>query len=354
MSGKVFKKIVFLTTICLLIIGISFSCVWFLFFYRFKGNAPTYSWSETDEFDIKTVATVEKKEGKDFVILNLADVQMCDLENVFNKRTIKNEIHYLVTTVKPDLITLTGDQTWSNENLITLTSLINWLDEFKIPYAPVFGNHDYGNEKDSAVASENFCVDLYMQGKYCLMSKGPDNLGSLGNYVVNVTEKGKIIKSLYMLNEGYLDRITDEQISWVKWNADGIKTANNGVYPESMFFMHKPIPEYRTAFLGYLNGLNTAEGDVFVTYSLYGTAQNGFFDAIKTINATDIVCGHQHGNSFSIKHEGIRLTFALKTGELGGYYEDDEVYLNGATYFTIRDTETKVNTVFVDRSEFRI
>jgi lipid-A-disaccharide synthase len=35
---------------------------------------------------------------------------------------------------KPDLITLTGDQTWSNENFLSLSSLINWLDNLKLGY----------------------------------------------------------------------------------------------------------------------------------------------------------------------------------------------------------------------------
>ena len=160
---KISKKRIWVVAIAivLLIISALLLNLYFMFFHHYKGKYVEYNWSATDSFDITQIATVNKQKNKDFVILNLADVQLCDLEDIPNFSTMHNEISYLVETTKPDLITLTGDQTWSNENLISLKNLIRWLDGYKIPYAPVFGNHDYGNQKDSAVASQNYCCDLY-------------------------------------------------------------------------------------------------------------------------------------------------------------------------------------------------
>lgn len=328
--------------------------LYFTLLHRYKGKDINYIWHETDVFDIKNIPTVQKKDGKDFVILNLADVQMCDLEDIFHMPTIKREIDYLVGAAKPDLITLTGDQTWSNENLISLTSLVRWLDGYKIPYAPVFGNHDYGNDGDNAVLSERACCDVYESGKYSLFKRGPTNIGTLGNYAVNVMDGNKILRTLYMLDSGYTDVISDEQIAWFKWNAEGIKNANGGEYPQAMCFFHKPIPEFSMAYRDYYRGEREAEGEVYVTYSLFGSMQNGFFDVARERNVTDIVCGHQHGNSFTLGYKGVNLTFALKTGELGGYYEDEEVYLNGASYFTLSADTTVSSRLFVDREEFHI
>ncbi len=351
------KNKVLLTVISVLltVVLICLFAAYFLLLHRYKGKKVIDEWHSTDEFNIDSIANVEKKEGKDFVILNLADVQMCDLDDFRNNLTIKKEIEFLVEKIKPDLITLTGDQTWSNENLIVLKSLIRWLDSFKIPYAPVFGNHDYGNQKDSAVLSQNACCDVYEKGKYSLFKRGPTNLGALGNYVINVTENGKIIKTIYMLDLGYEDMITDGQIEWFKWNAEGIKAANGGEYTEGMCFFHKPIPEYATAYYAYYSGEEGvyALGDIYRYYSLYGSTQNGFFDAAKERNVKDITCGHQHGNNFTISYQGVRLTFALKTGENVGYCDDGETYINGATYFVI-NTETAVKNLFVERGKFHI
>ena len=331
----------------------AFSAVYFLFLHRYGGTEKILNWSDSDEFDISSVPTVEKKKGEPFVILNLADVQLCDLEDIFNFRIIKREIKYLVDTARPDLITLTGDQTWSNENLVSLKRLVRFLDSLKIPYAPVFGNHDYGNQKDSAVLSQRACCDVYENGKYSLFSRGPTNIGTLGNYAVNIVEDGEAVKTLYMLDSGYLDALTDGQIGWLKWTAEGIKAAT-GYYVEGMCFMHKPLPEYALAYRAYTRGEAEAIGDVHVHYSLAGTAQNGFFDEAKRLNVKDIVCGHQHGNDFTLVYEGVRLTFALKTGELGGFWRDETVNLSGATFFTLCGGETTVSRIYVPHDSFNI
>lgn len=332
----------------------AFLSVYFMFMHHYKGREVVDEWSKTDEFSISQIAQVEKQKDKDFVILNLADVQMCDLENFFNKEVIHKEITYLVEQTKPDLITLTGDQTWSNENLICLKSLISWLDSYKIPYAPVFGNHDYGNKRDSAVAGINYCCDLYERGKYSLFKRGPSNLGSLGNYVINIVEDGKIYKTLYMIDLGYEEKISDQQIEWVKWNADGIKEANGGEYSQAMCFMHKPIPQYAEAyFKRNTDEVEIVGEDPIVSYSLYGSEENGFFDMAKNIGVTDIVCGHQHGNRFTLKYEGVRLTFATKTGELGGYYDDGVVNLNGATSFVLSgESDVEIKNTYVGSKQF--
>ena len=54
-----------------------------------------------------------KERGRDFVILNLADVQFNDIFDLLGKRNFTvNTIKRLVEEVKPDLITLPGDQVW--------------------------------------------------------------------------------------------------------------------------------------------------------------------------------------------------------------------------------------------------
>ena len=354
---KKWKKILIIISSIVLTISIAGGLTaYFLLLHHYKGKTVVNNWNKEDEFRIENIKVVEKKKDKDFVILNFADIQMCDLDDIPNMRIIHDELNEIVDKVKPDLITLTGDQTWSNENLISLTTLVRWLDRYQIPYAPVFGNHDYGNEYNSAVASVNKCCDIYEKGKYSLFDRGPTNIGTLGNYVINIKEEDKIIKTLYMMDSGYLDKITDEQVEWFKWNAEGIKAKNNNEYSEGIVYLHKPLPEYYDAYRAYLNGDPSVEkiNDMTVSYSLRGSEQNGFFDIAKERGVTDVVCGHQHGNNFTLKYQGVRLTFAVKTDQLVGYYDDGTTNLNGATYLQVNKDETTVHNYYVPSGKYHI
>lgn len=335
------KKTVIIVT-CSVVFSLalgSFGAIYFLFLHHYKGKEVVNNWSPTDQFDINKIPVLNKEKGKDFTILNFADIQMCDLERWDNHEVVHKELDYLVATYKPDLITLTGDQTWSNENLICLKSLISWLESYRVPFAPVFGNHDYGNEYDSSTASLTYCCDLYENAKYSLFNRGPTNIGSLGNYAINIKEDNQIINTIYMMDYGYNDKITDEQLEWFKWTADGIKESNGGNYTNGFIFMHKPIDEFRYAYNHYDNE------DIAIT---------PIFSAAKERNVTNFVCGHYHHWNFTDVFRDVTFTMATKTGEIFDFYEDEDKYINGATSFTISDGKIIINHNYVNREGFRI
>ena len=97
-------------------------------------------WSVTDEFTADYCAEIEKNPDEDFVILNLADVQLKD-DLVYETPGEKTAemIDRLIRETNPDLITLTGDNAWGT---IAYIKLIHQLDSYGIPWAPVMGNHD--------------------------------------------------------------------------------------------------------------------------------------------------------------------------------------------------------------------
>ena len=86
--------------------------------------------------------------------------------------------------------------------------------------------------------------------------------------------------------------------------------------------------------------------DVFVYGSLSGSEQNNFFENANKVNITDIVCGHQHYNNFTLKYQNIRLTFALKSSSLAGYYKSENLKLKGATFFVLNNEKTQINNYF--------
>ena len=322
------------------IAGIGFLSVYFTLLYRYKGRQVDNPWSKDDPFSLASVKTLQKKKGKDFVILNFADIQLCDLEDTFTKESVHRIMDKLVSEHKPDLITLTGDQTWSNENLLSLRSILRWLESYKVPYAPVFGNHDHGNEFSSAVAGLNYCCDLYEDSPHCLFSRGPTNIDRLGNYPINIVEEGKVVKTLYFLDLGYFDSISHKQRDWFCYTADGIEN-ELGYAPEGMMFTHKDFPSFRNAYKHYLDGSAQNSGDVYANGGYSYVEEDGFVELAKQHGVTDFLCGHQHWNNFTIQDNGARFTFCLKTGPYGGIYQDDSLTLSGGTVITIGE-ETKI------------
>ena len=63
------------------------------------------------------------------------------------------------------------------------------------------------------------------------------------------------------------------------------------------------------------------------------------FDVIKAEGSThDVVCGHDHINDSSVVYQGVRLTYALKTGDRC-YWQDDGM-MNGGTVLRVASDGT--------------
>lgn len=293
-------------------------------------------WSVTDKFTADYCAEIKKNPDEDFIILNLADVQLKD-DLVYEEEGVKTEemIDNLVKETKPDLITLTGDNAWGT---IAYIKLIHQIDSYGIPWAPVMGNHD-----GQCLINEFWAAHLLFKAMNCLFEFGPENMG-YGNYIINITENGKIIHTLFMLDThnsaeyiledgstaGGYDHLWDNQIEWYKWAVKGISEIE-GKTVESSVFIHIPVCEYKDAWLKAYgsNEFGTLAPELApAAIGVNGEGvccppvNNGFFGVCKELGSTkNIFAGHDHANNFQIYHEGIRLNYMLKTG-YGAYYTD--------------------------------
>lgn len=347
-----------------------------------KGEANTETWSAGDVFRAEDTIMLQKEPGKDFVILNLTDIQYSDALDFAQRGYTKETIQTLIEETKPDLITMTGDQVWTAFQKQSQGELIKMIDSYGIPWAPVFGNHDgEGN------ADKEWLADRYLESENCLFKKGPNNIGGVGNYVVNIMEGDKIVQSLIMMDSGasfdYSDTpkeefmlsdaidpktqeyilnadgsrkqdyygtnyqfITKEQIEWYKWVIAGLTEQNGGVTPESTAMFHIAIPEYHLAYLqwkasGYDPAMGFGEKREQVCCPKINT---GFFDVMKELGSTkNVVVGHDHVNNYSVLYDGIRLTYGLKTGDR--CYADSD--LNGGTVLTVSDSGVQVEHKYV-------
>lgn len=310
-------------TVCVILI-LALVIVGVLFF-PLKGKKHVQVWSAGDAFDLSAVQTVEK-DRNDFKILMFTDTQLwADLSK--NKECY-DQMDALVAQTDPDLIVLPGDNLSAMASRFSISNFIRHMDQYQIPWAPTFGNHDSEIPSNSL----NWQADQYMESEYCLLQKGPSNLYGCGNYVINITENGDPVYSVFMLDNGryleYDDGSTKEiymgyeQIAWYEWNVKGIAESVGRTVP-SMVFSHFAQPEFREAVEMY--GVKGEDGSYTIPeeygfgYCSYlpGAApvKSGFFDKCKELGSTKyLFCGHDHENNASITYEGITMTYGLKTG----------------------------------------
>ena len=123
-----------------------------------KGTPSAEVWEENMEYDINNTVQLQKTPGEDFVILKLTDIQDNDFLDIGRRKYTEQTITELVERVKPDLITMTGDQIWAPFVKYSLDDLIEFMDSFKIPWAPVNGNHDGEGNVDLKAAAEKYAA----------------------------------------------------------------------------------------------------------------------------------------------------------------------------------------------------
>ncbi len=310
----------------------------------FEGEASDYIWSETDEYRLEDTVVLEKQKGKDFIILNLADIHFSDYGyrlplSIEGEATIRR----LVAQVGPDLIILSGDNVCSDNTYYSMYKVTELLESFGIPWAPVYGNHD-----DEGNCDLNYLADIMMTGEHCLMRKGDPEMG-VGNYIVNIVEPdgdgGQTLVESLILMDSHHSQPNEKQKQWYAWAAAGAK-AVGGENAEVSIFMHIPLPDYQ---LAYDEAWDEENGKWRDGYAAQGELhekiccerdgdgaplQRGFFDAIEESGNTKYVfCGHEHMNDFSIEYHGVRLTYMLKLGYASGFQQG----FNGGTQIVVGD-----------------
>ena len=319
-------------------------------------------WSVEQAYTADYAIELQKDPNEDFVVLNLTDIQLEDLET-YNEvgAGAKAMIAKLVEEQQPDLITLSGDNAWASMAYI---EMVNYIDSFNIPWAPVMGNHD-----GQGCISEFWCARLFDKAENCLWKFGPKDMG-YGNYIINITENGEVVHTLFMMDthsdaiwedengkeaEGY-DHLWENQIEWYKWAVNGI-AAQAGKTVESTVIMHIPVVQYTTAWnmvSGEFNYDDETVGRAPEAYNVEITSadghtavakwgkrgepccpppvDNGFFDVAKDLGSTKtMIVGHDHVNDFAVVYDGITLAYGVKLGE-GCYFEAG---MMGGTTLTI-------------------
>lgn len=337
------------------------------FFEGYRGKRVQYGkeseivFSYEDPFVLDSSPILQKDPEKDFVVLNLTDIQLTDHDlSPFTPVAVQTFLYIdeLIKRTNPSLITISGDIGCGYAR--ATHAIATFIDSYGIPFAPVFGNHDH--EIHSADA--NYTAEIFASYEHCLFQKGPKNLG-VGNYMIHIMEGTRLVHTFFMMDShdhatfkvdgeevyGY-DHFwngENQQLDWYYWAVNGI-TAYQGEVVPSTVIAHIPLVQFKDAFENawdydkapnpydcedYKNGCykyDTAFGVFWDGKVNSAPVDNGFFALMQAMGSTEhFIVGHDHTNNYSVMYEGIRLTYALKTG--AGCYWNKR--LNGGTTITV-------------------
>ncbi|MBE5738735.1 MAG: hypothetical protein E7354_03315 [Clostridiales bacterium] len=275
---------------------------------------------------------ISVKDNEDIRILQLSDTQITALGDSLKAFGVINRT---VQKAKPDLIVLTGDNLMNDSTKMMLRHYVRFFDAYKIPWAPVMGNHDY----QTKMTMEEQC-EIYESGKYCLFQKGTVT-DSYGNYYYNISRNGNNVYSLIFMDDAVA--LTDEHIDWYADTINSIASSNGEVLPSWTFF-HIPLVEtYYAYYYAEDHGLEIdgekREGIAFQW------DDEGLFDKVEEMGSTKaLIYGHDHINSFICDYKGVKMCYGIKTGRTS-YYDEN---IQGGNLFVLKSDSTfTVERIFV-------
>lgn len=303
---------------------------------------------------------LKKSPERDFIILNITDPQLSDEESETTHPYYKifdDTMKILLNRTHPDLITVTGDITWSHCKTAH-KRFCDYMDALGIPWAPVWGNHDC----DMPGTRETKVVEFFGR-KNCLFENGDERFGN-GNYIIRIDENDHPVEVLFMLDshdreeytnaagvtEGVWAKLYQEQIKWLTDSAKEMPC-------ECSVFLHIPIYAYREAWTAAfradeydpksvrpeestdgkfwrIDGCSGVKYEDICSYP----EDDGVIAAIESAgNIGLVVAGHDHTNNFIIPWHGTKLVYGTKLG--AGCYWD--AHVSGGTVITVGSSGVK-------------
>lgn len=280
----------------------------------------------------------------------------------------------VVEATKPDIIAVTGDIVYgeTDDSGLLFTRFIKEMEKYRLPWIPVFGNHD--NESAKGVNWQCKCLEA---AEHCVFARG--NVTGNCNFSVSVTRQGKAEALLMMLDtngchvfnnpgtlgEGMMadnvdidyikqeEGIFPDQIGWYEQTVNNAKDFYGNRELCSLAFFHIAPSRICELFVERYGNQNrrldkNGDGDFGAMDNFEDTvpvdADHSFDDAARRVGTRGMFFGHEHENSLSLLDGDIRYTFGLKTG-LHNSYRLDHV---GGTLITVEDGNPAVEHIYYE------
>ena len=312
--------------------------------------------------------TVEVESGRDIRVLQLTDTQIIESDqqryegrlgsseysmwlSTKKRNNYHKYVNYTIQKYNPDFIFITGDVVYGefDDSGESLLEFIKFMDSFKIPWAPVFGNHD--NESYKGV---DWQCEQFEKSEYCLFKQR--TLTGNGNYTIGLKQDGKYKRVFFMLDSNGCSKMSDESLSnghgkkavgfgddQIEWYTDLSKKMRYAV-PDIKFSaaFHIQLNAFAKAFAkyGYVSGtsenlpfnFDTLEDADETDFGYVGRKLKDPWDtndkvwySLKNSGFDSIYVGHEHCNSASVVYRGVRLQYGQKssTYDRANYLQSD-------------------------------
>ena len=275
---------------------------------------------------------VDVEAGRDPVVLQLTDPQIYTSDTSTPEEKCYRYIRETVAKTNPDLILVTGDLVYGkyDKDGAFFSGLVDLMESFGIPWAPVFGNHD----AESEMGVDWQCTQLEA-AEHCLFRRG-DVTGN-GNYTVGVAQGERLLRVFYMLDTNACGEPSEASRDKVSTHV-GFQPDQVEWYTEHRRLLSELDPSVKISIACHIQpsvfglALSTysVPGEVVVIDRLSGAAAGDFgiistevktawdgdrsiWRGIKALGVDSIFVGHEHLNSASIMYEGVRLQYGQKS-----------------------------------------
>lgn len=270
-------------------------------------------------------------------ILQVADLHS-DVEEALNERT-RADIRAMTRLFDPHLVVAVGD-IWCGDAHPDAAPMwmrrdIDFFGGLGVPWAMVWGNHDYCPGFDRArqmLAAEPNAIAPYGNGD-----------GAFRLELCPRGAPGAVCWDLFMLNSGPSWRIP-EDLLWFEAESARIAAQRGCITPAAAFF-HIPLKNYQDAMdAGRVMGI--------AVESVLGWGDDDGYAAPilkRPGNLRLCACGHSHRNDYFFNEDGIRFVSGRAIGH-GGYGGED--LRKGATLIKLdfESDAVTTRTVFPDGS----
>ena len=275
-----------------------------------------------------------------FTVLVLSDLQ----DTQYTTQLVQSSSRGVIKDYPADLIVLLGDQLEGPSPVLSIgngqqnckkaiETLLKPVIDSKIPFAVVFGNHDY--ETPMSVRDQ---AKIYESYDACVgVSYGRSSTED-GAFVLPVYERDgdRRMMALYFFDSGsYLpngdyDTVSKEQVDWYNTQSATYRSENDNQALPSVAFCHIPLPEVYKLFTevdkgtkGAFKGVGVGAGKYYLPNNdriftgdvnespCPSSANYGLFDAYQQNGDVFLtVNGHDHINSFIGNVDGVDIASA--------------------------------------------
>lgn len=287
--------------------------------------------------------TLTYNQDSTFKIMQITDTHIGNMPFHEDDHKTFEAIRKVLTKVQCDLVIHTGDMIWSDgvkDAHIVFEKFLSIFNEFDIPLAITFGNHD----------SEEIITRSDLRRIYSQVIK--NQVTTTDEYIIedrmsstiNIYDsEGKEIKNtLYLIDSGAgcddeiseYDWVYPDQIDWFKKISKKYKKGDR--IKRNIVFQHIPVPEYWESRFNILSGMCLEENDTISSPKL----NTGLFSAMYLNGEIwGMSVGHDHDNNFDSSHFGLHLVY----GQVSGYQCYGELK-RGVRIFELNQADQSIKT----------